>query len=566
MTVDETQAASPPRPRSLAPEELGFAPQPPVAWLSPPQLARTAVQVLLSALFGAYLDKRELQSTLPNRVYDEGAGEAEAWLDFVADVGDGFDSTYSIAYLLGQSSLRVDGVDLPRGRVLLLGGDEVYPTASTQRYEDRMKGPYRAAMPACRPDEPVPDMFALPGNHDWYDGLTAFLRLFVKNGGDNIGAWRNEQARSYFAMQLPHRWWLMAVDTQFSAYIDDPQMHYFLEVKRRLRDGDRVILCLPSPGWVHALEDPGAYDTIDYFIRTVLDVPGVSVKVLLSGDMHHYAHYAGADRHLITCGGGGAYLYPTHVLPETLLVPPQQSIVRKSSPSREYRLAETFPTKAQSRAYASGVFARLPWRNRGFVGLLGFVHVLYMLAVLNLIQHLRGTELRLATVPASVMAVILFLAAVYFALPPTGGRRKRRHLWFGVAHGTVQLALGLAGAEVWNHLPFFHWPYGLSLLAALVIYGLPAGIASAEVVCLYLLVASTARVNVNELFAGQGIDDAKSFLRMRVGPDGLTIYPIAVPLVARRWAAAPDQPAYRPWVVPVTPLEYELAGAVIRIS
>ncbi len=31
--------------------------------------------------------------------------------------------------------------------MLVLGGDEVYPTASAQAYEDRMTGPYRAAFP-----------------------------------------------------------------------------------------------------------------------------------------------------------------------------------------------------------------------------------------------------------------------------------------------------------------------------------------------------------------------------------------------------------------------------------
>src|SRR5690242_6263825 len=132
VTLDATQATAPPRPGSLAPAELGFTPQPPVAWLSPGQLARTAVQVVLSAQFGAYLDKRELQSALPARSYSIGAGERELWFDFVADIGDGFNATYSIAYLLGQASLPLAGTDLPRGQVLVLGGDEVYPTASTQ--------------------------------------------------------------------------------------------------------------------------------------------------------------------------------------------------------------------------------------------------------------------------------------------------------------------------------------------------------------------------------------------------------------------------------------------------
>ena len=49
----------------------------------------------------------------------------------------------------------------------------------------------------------------MPGNHDWYDGLKAFRRLFCT--GRSIGAWRTRQERSYFACRLTHGWWLLAV-------------------------------------------------------------------------------------------------------------------------------------------------------------------------------------------------------------------------------------------------------------------------------------------------------------------------------------------------------------------
>src|SRR5687768_1209966 len=64
------------RPASLAPRELGFTRREPVPWLNPVLLAGTAVRVVLAELFGAYLDKRELQSGLPGGCHDEaGAGE-----------------------------------------------------------------------------------------------------------------------------------------------------------------------------------------------------------------------------------------------------------------------------------------------------------------------------------------------------------------------------------------------------------------------------------------------------------------------------------------------------------
>ena len=63
------------------------------------------------------------------------------WLDYVADLGDGFDATYSVAYLLAQPELTVDGHRLPRAQTLVMGGDQVYPSASYEAYEDRCKGP-----------------------------------------------------------------------------------------------------------------------------------------------------------------------------------------------------------------------------------------------------------------------------------------------------------------------------------------------------------------------------------------------------------------------------------------
>src|SRR5256884_5335952 len=86
-----------PRPRSFTPQQLGFTPRGPVPWLSPGQLAVTALRVVLSSWFGAYLDKRELQQALPDTVFDEGADDGETWFDYVSDIGDGFDPTYTVA-------------------------------------------------------------------------------------------------------------------------------------------------------------------------------------------------------------------------------------------------------------------------------------------------------------------------------------------------------------------------------------------------------------------------------------------------------------------------------------
>jgi hypothetical protein len=554
------------RPTALTPDELGYSRRAPVPWLSPGLLAGTAVRVVLAELFGAYLDKRELQSGLPAKLYEED-GKDELWLDYVADLGDGFDATYSIAYLLGQPSLDVEGETLPRASVLVMGGDQVYPTASGRQYQDRFEGPYRSALPEVPEGEAEPNLYALPGNHDWYDGLTAFLRLFARSEASNVGGWQTRQRRSYFALRLPHRWWLLAIDVQFGAYLDEPQLAYFRTVAEQLQPGDRVILCPPKPDWVEGQHSMSAYDTIDYFVRKILTPSKVDIRVMIAGDLHHYARYSSAQRELITCGGGGAYLFPTHRLPDALTVPPARTRVRNASPKARYERKATFPTAATSRRFAAGIFSQLPRRNPGFVTMIGLVHLLLMLGYGNAMQRVdSGVTRSLVTIPLVVMILVVLGATVAFAVPSTGEGRRLKHWLLGGGHGLAHLALGYFGARLWLELPFNDWAFPLPVLAALVVYLIPAMLVSSLLVGLYLLVASSFDVNVNELFAAQGIIDAKSFLRLHFAPDGsLTIYPIGVDRVGRKWRVNPEAPEHAPWIEPAEKIEYGLMDGPIRI-
>eukprot|EP01018_Ginkgo_biloba_P035206 Gb_09078 [translate_table: standard] len=60
-------------------------------------------------------------------LYDHLSTKTELWFDFMADTGDGGNSTYTVARLLAKPSLRVSNKDffedLPRGKLLLIGGD-----------------------------------------------------------------------------------------------------------------------------------------------------------------------------------------------------------------------------------------------------------------------------------------------------------------------------------------------------------------------------------------------------------------------------------------------------------
>ncbi|HEY1489057.1 MAG TPA: metallophosphoesterase [Micromonosporaceae bacterium] len=567
MTVSST----PRRPRSDADEELGFTKAKPVHWLSPLMLINTAAQVLLSNVFGEYLDKRDLQDQLPSTIFAEGTSGEEFWFDFVADLGDGFNSTYTIAYLLAQDSVTLDGEPpLRRGQMLVMGGDEVYPTPSWQRYGDKTKGPYAAAMPIAPVDGPQPNMYALPGNHDWYDGLTSFMRLFAKNGNHHVGGWCNRQARSYFAIELPQRWWLFAIDTQFGAYLDDAQLAYFHEAAAKLAAGDKVILCTPTPSWAEAVDNPGAYDSVDYFVRTVLNPVQADVKLMLSGDLHHYAHYApteGNDRHLIHCGGGGAYLYPTHRMPEQIPVPPPRPRTHKpSEPTQTYDLHATFPTKARSRRYAAGVFGRVPRYNAGFVGMLGVVQTLFMCSLLGLFEHASELTEKWLVLPIALMSAVFLAAAIFYAKSPTDGTlHAGRRFVLGSLHGLVQIGIGVLGTWAWASLGLSHndWPWPIP---AALIYLVVMGFVATMVFCAYMLFASTFGINLNELFSGQSIIDAKSFLRLHIDRDGtLTIHPIAVDKVSRKWRATPGAAPSAPWLEPAQPIKLKLAEPPIVI-
>ena len=414
------------RPKDLSELELGFVPQRAVRWLSPGVLTGTGVRALLATIFGSYSDKREMQAVLPSVVHEH-ADPAELWFDFAADVGDGFDATYSVASLLAAPSVTVGGTELPRGRLLVLGGDEVYPAASARGYEDRTKGPDRAALPAS--SEPRPVILALPGNHVWYDGLTAFLRAFTQQRP--IGGWDTEQTRSYFAVALPQRWWLFAVDASLSSYIDAPQLHYFREAASRLRSGDAVILCWPTPAWVATPLDPQAYDPIEFFEDEIVRPRGATIRVMLSGDAHHYARYSADDEDdedgedgdgvRITCGTGGAYLVATHRLPDTIEVPSPRSRMRHRTPPRRFSLRARYPDKLTSSWLAPGIL-RLGLRNPGFWALLGGLHTALLVALvfaLDYGRHFGGGLLSIQTLRASfpylVLAVLYLYEAVLFA-------------------------------------------------------------------------------------------------------------------------------------------------------
>ncbi len=305
-----------------------------VDWFDPQLLAKVGVRSVLSATIGSYTDQRLIQAATDPATEDElkvrydysGAGKPSdglapdasgaVWVDYIADLGDGFEPTFTMAYLLAQDSLKVDGApgELPAGGLLIMGGDQVYPDATKQEYQDRLRDPYDWAFTT---DKPKRKLFAIPGNHDWYDGLAAFSALFcsardrISGGlGAQIGGWRCHQHRSYFAIKLPHDWWIWGPDIQLADNLDDSQRDYFDLMADQTKTGDKIILCIAEPSWLHQ-----NYDNL-HEISMLARKNGAKILAVLAGDWHHYSRYT-CDKlgiQFITCGGGGAFAHATHGL------------------------------------------------------------------------------------------------------------------------------------------------------------------------------------------------------------------------------------------------------------
>ncbi|AGC48940.1 hypothetical protein MYSTI_07668 [Myxococcus stipitatus DSM 14675] len=550
-----------------------------VRWLHPAQLLRTGLDALVAAVFGARADHRLIEAVVrPQDPYfdysQETSPEGDFWLDYVADTGDGWDSTYTVARLLALPELklpvrgqpRAGEFDTQRGRVLVMGGDGVYPGASREVYEERLIQPYEAAM--RRSSTPNPDLFIIPGNHDWYDGLSAFMRLFCANRW--IAGRRTRQSRSYFSLKLPQGWWLIGTDVQLNSDIDVPQVEYFRQVADQMGPEDRVILCNAEPAWILAATQrrKGSYleNNLEYLQEKVL---GRRISIFLAGDLHHYRrHEDAAGRQKITAGGGGAFMHPTHA--------PKAHVLRDG-----YMLQKSFPDERTSRSLARKNLFLI--RYSPLFGLLtGALYLLLALAAYAEVGSLGVSQLGdvVLAVGNSMVSrpwtMVLGLATIGgligFADAAFGKWRGLAGTLHGLAHiftaffvawGGTYLAVsgmgicpeltpdGLNCTAGWLHLAGkFAMSSGLTFLGGFLFGPFVMG--------LYLwLSVNLFGAHSNEAFISLALPDWKNFLRLHINAKGqLTVYPVGIERVPRKWKrthAGPQAPAYEPDDAKATP-------------
>ena len=567
-------------------------------WFSPVLLTKIGWRVVVSALFGRFADQRIVQAALDTATPEnlikrhdltekiEPDEDGAVWVDYTADVGDGFDSTYAVAYLLAQDELTIGCKDLPRGSLLILGGDQVYPTATRDAYWERMRIPYLLAYPDdTRSRSHHPEMFVIPGNHDWYDGLESFFGTFCRfldrppyHGGLSIGNWRCKQMRSYFAIRLPHDWWIWGVDIQLTEYIDDPQIHYFRLIAESLADNAKVILCTAQPSWLRA-EDVGqeAFNSLKYVVSQVLKEKTGKVCALIAGDIHNYNRYVfndDEDCHLITAGGGGAFLHPTHTLKDTITV--EWTVENKGKmvdklcdctlahdPAQHGSEEEAcYPSRDKSK--------RLLWGNWLFIGrnpwfavTLGIVYALFSWMLLlcdngEFFKKLLGEGKEVPDSLSGWSAAFLIasshspylpigILAIIGALILYADARGRQKAVVGIAHAIAHIAaIGALYIGVTHFtrsvlaLAANHYLSGLVTFIEMVFAGaLTGGI----IWSIYLIVVCRwLGLHTNDAFSAMRIEGYKNFLRLKLTPDELTIYPIGIEKVPDRkeWQPNPQ--------------------------
>ena len=594
-----------PHPQTDGLDEIEFTPEPDmVDWLGPAQLADTGLKAVIAATFGNYADKREVEVAVspydPHQPppFIDYSTKPDLTFDYVADLGDGFNPTYAMACLLAKDQLKVGNETLPNGEFVMLGGDEIYPTAKRDEYQNKFIGPYRSALPWR---EKGREIFALPGNHDWYDGLNSFLRIFCqgRESGDGarwIGAWRATQRRSYFAIRLPNDWWVWAIDGQLESDMDKPQLEYFELLGKWIMDNKgagepKVILLTPEPNWVYCgtakktlcAVKPERFDTYAHFEKRYIRARGLRLAMTLSGDLHHYVRYTSEDgaHFRVTSGGGGAYLFGTHQMPDSIVVREGTTeLTVKEEPRRTYTRTQngkerTYPDLKTSRSIARGV-AKLPFHNWTFGLFLAIIYVLFAWtlqsssrgnkyisegslfeAFLNpqhtMLEKLKDVASAFVLSPASIIFLAVVVGALWGYTSTEADGKSSALKWLGAVHGLLHIFVAVvlmwvSAMIIGEHVTGLLWRSG-AMIALMLVFGWLAG-SIIWALWLYIISATTGG-HFNDLFSSQALEGWKHFLRFHMQPDGsIKVYAIGLDEVPSKWTFQPDRDCSEPFFAP----------------
>jgi hypothetical protein len=498
----------------------------------------------------------------------------DVYIDFVADTGDSVAVSRAIAELV-SAEYEVPAPDgqgtclLPRGDILLFGGDTAYPVATSTEIEARLLRPWNEVF-ADRYDGKTRALLGIAGNHDWFDGLDGFARMFRARSGplakerastapgaekpvQHFVSWMEAfamgkhivkrralplvgyepvQRASYFALALAPGLDLWGVDRQLRQ-INFQQRRFFWD-RRSTAPSHSLLLVLPDPLFLYL--EPSA---VGAEMLQGLDLdPAFDPMLCLAGDVHHYERWKmGPSVHLVA-GGGGAFLHGARM-----------------ARSRDTRAPDVeFPGPRASRALLSHV----PWRvASGRAGLIPHLLLAALFAPALGVGLREGAEaMDVVSVGAAALAAVVCAALA--------GLRKK-------TYRTVVLLATAAGVLMALVPTMTHAGFDAALAwlavspspktAALLVFGLSI-FGGAFVFGCYLAALAFFGLNHDQAFAALGHPGYKHVVRMRARADGSAIDAWVIGLVDPVGAHTPvliDQitfttaPSMRPSRIPPAP-------------
>ena len=237
----------------------------------------------------------------------------------LGDTGEGDASQYAVVPPMLAAAGDTD--------LAVICSDVIYPAGAATDYEERFFRPYR--------DYPSP-IFAVPGNHDWYDGLEGFMLFFcdARPPGasrrpqlDPAAVTRARKLRDRPAQQAlqPGPYWaietgpliLVGIDAGIRGPLDRAQGGWL----RRIATASPKpkVLLSGRPLYADARHDPipiSGGGTVDDIVREASH----RFVATVAGDVHNYQRYPvalpdGRTIHHVVNGGGGAYTNATHPIP-----------------------------------------------------------------------------------------------------------------------------------------------------------------------------------------------------------------------------------------------------------
>jgi len=222
----------------------------------------------------------------------------------------------------------------------VLASDVIYPAGGVAEYERKFFAPYR--------DYRAP-IFAVPGNHDWYDGLRGFDWCFSGARPGRADAQRRRepvQPGPYWCLDTrPLR--IVGIDTGILGALD-PDQGAWLRRAARERDVPKLLVT-GSPLYRNGAIDRGRIAGGDDTVLDTVNDPAHRFVAVFSGDVHNCQRYAvrlddGRVIQHVVCGGGGAYTNATHTIPRVDLPGVSEQDVR------------LYPLRGDSLAWFAGRF------------------------------------------------------------------------------------------------------------------------------------------------------------------------------------------------------------------